>query len=447
MRNHALPQELQAPIWQDANSALRIGYLLQNGAPELSTLSGAQLHTVAVIKGLQKLGHHVRTVAIQRNKLGWSDDLQGWHAPQYGPTQKRGFRLFESAIRRVQSELHLAFVGLFDSLRYADACTHLLQGCDLLYERHGYMGYGGMIAARRLGIPIVIELNGNIIKEIDTMGVQMSPRQREVGRWLTYRTFLAADHVVIVSAALKEILVSAFDLPEARISVVLNGVDVDVFARPVDQAQVRAAHNLTNAPTIAFVGTFQPWHGVDLLVASFQLVQAAYPTAQLLIIGDGVGREAVAKQITALGLEHNIRLLGQLAQVKVAELLHIADLAVAPYPFQHNEIVGTPLKIMEYMAAGKAIVASTAPLHEIVKQGVTGVRVMPANAQALAGAIIQLLGDDGLRATLGENARCQAQQYSWQHVVERLCTIFSAQLANKANLAPARRVHLPSIQS
>lgn len=410
---------------------MRIGYLLQNGAPDLSTLSGAQLHTIAVIEGLRKLEHGVRTVAVQQNNLRWSDDLDTWYEPKFEFSHKRGFRLFESAIRRVQTEFRLPFIGLFDSLRYADACTELLRGYDLLYERHGYMGYGGIIAARRLKIPIVIELNGNIVKEIDAIGVQMSPIQRRIGRWLTFRTFQKADHVVVVSDTLKQVLVSAVGVSPKRISVVLNGVNLDIFTQPHDLAQLRKQFGLTNVPTVAYVGSFQPWHGVNLLIASFRLVCNVLPTAQLLMIGDGDGREAATKQVDELNLAQNVHFFGNQSQENVAKLLHIADVAAAPYPYRHGEIVGTPLKLMEYMAAGKAIVASTAPLHEIVKDGLTGIRVQSANAQALAEGIIRLLSDEALRWKLSEHARQESQHFSWEQVVQRLNAVFYDQLINR----------------
>jgi glycosyltransferase involved in cell wall biosynthesis len=410
---------------------LRIGYLMQNGAPDLEVVSGPQLHVTAVIKGLQKLGHHVRTVATQQQRLAWSDDLQHWFAPQYGVTAAKWFRLMESVVRRTQSELQLPFVGIFDSLHYADVYTRHLNHYDLLYERHGYMGYGGVIAARRLGIPLIIELNGNIVKEIDTMPIKMSAIQRKLGRWLTFWTLLAADHVVVVSNALKHQLMASVGIPEERVSVVVNGVDLALFSRSFHGADVREQFGVGPEPIVAFVGSFQPWHGVNLLVSSFGLVQTCFPKVQLLLVGDGAGRDAVVTQIADMGLQANIKLLGRLAQDQVAAVLSIADVVVAPYPLIHGEIVGTPLKILEYMAAGKAIVASTAPLHEIITDGVTGLRVAPASASSLAQGISRLLGNEELRARLGRNASCQARQYSWEHVAEQLSEIFMAELAKR----------------
>ena len=399
---------------------MRVGYLMQNGAPDLTTLSGPQLHVFAVIRGLQKMGHQVRTVAIQQGKIVWSDDLQNWFPATFKLTRSRAFQLFESGIRRIQFELRLPFLGVFDSFRYADACIQLLSGYDLLYERHGYLGYGGVIAARSLGTPLIIELNGNIVKEIDEMGVHMTSLQRNIGRWLTIRTLLEANHLVAVSEALKDLLISTLGFPKDQISVVLNGVDAETFTQSHNEKLVREHFSIGFGPTVTFVGSFQPWHGVDLLVSSFYLVQSAFPEAQLLLIGEGTGSESVEKQIAELGLQGNVNFLGRLPQKEVAAVLSLSDVAVAPYPLSHPEIVGTPLKLMEYMAAGRAIVASTAPIHEVITDGVTGLRVAPASVNALAHGIKRLLEDRALRAKLGANAAREARAHSWDHCAEAL---------------------------
>jgi glycosyltransferase involved in cell wall biosynthesis len=104
---------------------------------------------------------------------------------------------------------------------------------------------------------------------------------------------------------------------------------------------------------------------------------------------------------------------------------------VAPYPFEYGDIVGTPLKIMEYMAAGKGIVASTAPLHEMIEHEVTGLRVAPADPKALADGINRLLEDDHLCNSLGENAGTCAKKYSWDQVALRLAEIFVNEIDKK----------------
>ncbi len=397
---------------------------MQNGAPDLSLVSGPQLHTMAVIKGLKKQGHIVRAVATQNCRLGWSEDLQEWLPPQYGITYTKLFRFIERALRRVQSELKLPFLGLFDSLHFADACRNHLKGFDVLYERHGYMGFGGVIAAQWLRIPLILELNGNIIKEIDERGLSMSVLQRKIGRWITIRTFLAADRIVVVSEALGRTLVNDYHIPAGKISIVLNGVDVDLFSQQYAGDKVRTRFALAAGPIVGFVGSFEPWHGVDLLVSAFQEVSRMHPEAQLVVIGEGSGKEKAVTRANHLGLDDKVKFLGRLSQTQVAAVLSVAKVLVAPYPFDYSDIVGTPLKIMEYMAASKGIVASTAPLHEMIEHEVTGLRVAPANAKSLADGINRLLENDELCDTLGQTAAKFAQKYSWDQVNIKLAQIF-----------------------
>jgi glycosyltransferase involved in cell wall biosynthesis len=409
----------------------RIAYLMQNGVAELSEISGPQLHVLAVIHGLRDIGQSVRVVAFQKDELGWSEDLKEWLAPRYGISKNKAVRLIESGIRRIQYELKLPYVGLFDSLRFADACVNQLGDFDALYERHGYMGFGGVIASRWLGIPLILELNGNIIQEIDLRPMQMSSIQRSIGRWVTIQTFKAADRVVVVSDSLKQRLINDYHLPATKITVVVNGVDLRLFSKICDPGLTRMDFGIASGPMITFVGTFEPWHGVELLISSFSEVAEKHPEAQLVLIGDGQGKARAVRQAEQYGLGGRIRFLGRLPQEEVAKVLRISKILVAPYPYQHGDIIGTPLKLMEYMATGAAIVASTAPIHEIIEHGVTGLRVPAADVKALADGINCLLENDDLCAYLGRNAEHRAQMFSWKNVVIQLNHILTQEIAHK----------------
>lgn len=389
---------------------------MQTGAPDLATLSGPQLHIFHTITELRKLGHIVKVVAIQENKIMWSDNLETWKEAQLGFTQNPWFKLFERALRRIQSTFHFPFLGLFDSLRFADACSHELSGFNILYERHGWMGYGGVIASRWMRIPLVIELNGNIIKEIEVQGFQLSPIQWKISRWLTFMTFDRANSVIVVSERLKYLLVNELHLSDEKIKVVINGADLALFSQHFDEGHIREKYNLHSKDIITYVGSFQPWHGIDLLIASYKLILRQYPQSELILIGDGASKQDIQKQIANLGMKDNVNMLGRLSQKEVAEVLSISDIAVIPYPYENSDIVGTPLKLIEYMAAGKAIVASTMPIHEIIVDMETGLRVPPANAEALSSATCRLLADPQLRSKLGENAQQESQAHSWENV-------------------------------
>jgi glycosyltransferase involved in cell wall biosynthesis len=236
---------------------------------------------------------------------------------------------------------------------------------------------------------------------------------------------------------LKDQVVHDYRLPASHVSVVLNGVDLALFSRPVDSEAVRRRYALGTDPLVVFVGTFQPWHGVEFLVSGFRTVIERFPTAKLLLAGDGPGRDAIATLIGGSGLSPHTTLTGRLTQPEVAEVVGAADVVVAPYGLRHTDVVGTPLKVVEYMAAGKAIVVSTAPIHELITDGVTGLRVAPAASEPLAEGITRLLGDSALRTRLGDAAQLEARRYSWDAVVSTLERLFEAQIAARQRVRPA----------
>jgi len=425
-RGLAAHADATLPLITGMETPLEIGYVLQNGVPDFTKVSGPLLHIRAVVQGLRKAGHHVRTVAARDHGVMWTDDLESWTNAPYGFSRMPPFRLVERPLRRLQYELGLPYLNLFESIRYADACSQALRGRTIIYERHGYLGYGGVLTARRRGVPLVIELNGNIVREIDAIGIAMSDTQRRIGRWITRRTLLAADHVVVVSDALNRELVERLRIPPNRITTVVNGVDVELFSHARDTLEVRRRYELGRGPLVTFVGSFQPWHGVDALVGAFGAVHRRYPEARLLLVGDGEGRENVVAQLRTTTYADRVVLTGRMLPAQVADIVLASDAVVAPYAYRHDDIVGTPLKLMEYMAAGKAIVATTAHIHEIVEHGRTGLRVEPASADALAAGILTVLDDAHLRARLGNAARAHVQQFSWDAVVQKLLAVFAA---------------------
>lgn len=402
---------------------MQIGYLVQTSPPDMNVVSGPQLHIKAVIQGLEKRSHRVRTFIPHAGTPVWSDDLERneWHTARYRFSRSFWFRSIESPIRRLQREIHFPYFNLFESIRFADAAYGVLADCDLILERYSFLGYGGALMAARMGVPVILEINGDIPKEMDLLGVEMSPLQRKTCMQVTRRTLARAAGLVCVAPQIKKRLCDSLGLTPEKIAVIPNGADVKLFTRPQDPALIREKYELKDCPTVTFVGSFQPWHGIDLLLDSFRLVRNQVPDAQLVLVGDGAGRAAAMERVNREGLQGSVCFLGQLNNQAVAEILVVTDVAVAPFPFKTSDIVGSPLKIFEYMAAGCAIVASTAPIHDVVKHNLTGLRVEPGDAVALSMGVIPLLTDPALRRRLGTKARQVAlERYSWDCTVQQL---------------------------
>ena len=177
-----------------------------------------------------------------------------------------------------------------------------------------------------------------------------------------------------------------------------------------------------------WVGGFYPWHDLSLLLESFALILQRCPDARLVLVGDGQTRSSVADMVTKNGLRHAVIMTGAIAHSQVPEMLSIADVAVvpsAPITASHGG-TGTPLKLFEYMAAGKAIVATALnEAAEVIQDGHNGLLVEAGDVNGFAEAMLSLINDPEERSRLGQNAREQAvKQYSWEQYTRRLEEIY-----------------------
>jgi glycosyltransferase involved in cell wall biosynthesis len=142
---------------------------------------------------------------------------------------------------------------------------------------------------------------------------------------------------------------------------------------------------------------------------------------RLLIVGDGPERTNLQRQLDAAGLGRVSELTGAVDPAKIPALIARMDVAVAPYP-QQSGFYFSPLKIMEYMAAGRAVIASRiGDIDGLVTHEVDGLLCPAGDTQAFADAIIRLHRDPELRANLGFAARDKAvRELGWDSVVERI---------------------------
>jgi len=183
--------------------------------------------------------------------------------------------------------------------------------------------------------------------------------------------------------------------------------------------------------TVAYAGHLYAWKGVDVLLAAISHV----PDVHGLIVG-GHEKEADFDRLRALaerlGVDSRVTFTGHLAPSDVAGRLAEADILVLPNPASAISTHATsPLKLFEYMAAGKAIVASNLPaIREILTHDVNALLVTPGDADALAAGICRLADDGALRAALGRAARTAAAEYSWDRRAERLEALFTEVMAS-----------------
>ena len=131
------------------------------------------------------------------------------------------------------------------------------------------------------------------------------------------------------------------------------------------------------------------WHGLDTVIAAMAAAGDSVPM-DLIVVGDGPARSDLERQAAALGLADRVRFTGLQAREQVPALVAGFDIALQPRVVEY----ASPLKIFEYMAAGRAIVAPDQEnIREILRDGETALLFDPARPEAMWQAILRLAGD------------------------------------------------------
>ena len=236
-----------------------------------------------------------------------------------------------------------------------------------------------------------------------------------------------ANGYVTITQGLASALAARFGT-RPRVAVVHDG------ARLIgaDDSVGRSARQSTAPFTVGYSGHLYPWKGVDVLLEAVALV----PDVHALVIG-GHDEEPDLPRLRAmasrLGIARRVTFTGLLAPRLVAHRLAEADVLALPNPASAISNHSTsPLKLFEYMATGKAILASDLPaIGEVLTDGVNALLLAPGDAAALAAGMRQLKDDAGLRERLGRAARQAVGEYSWDRRAERLDMLFAEVLASK----------------
>jgi glycosyltransferase involved in cell wall biosynthesis len=240
-----------------------------------------------------------------------------------------------------------------------------------------------------------------------------------------------ADVLLTLSDRQKHDIVHRFRVaPDAKVRVVPPAIDVEplLTARPTSAA-TRVARGLpSDAFVIGYVGRFAPVKDLATLVRAFARVVDRLPQARLFLAGDGETREALERLTRSLGVGDRVVFAGWLDTLpQVYEACDVVALSSI------NE--GTPLAIIEAMAAGRPVVSTAVGgVPDIVQHGVTGLLVESGDSPALAAALIQLGEDTWTRLNMGAAGRERAQSnFQPGSAATQLMRIYVDALAAKQN--------------
>jgi len=409
---------------------LKVAYLFQSIGARFDVARGETLHTLYTLRGLQQRGHDAILLALQGRKVICSGELEAIAGErprraqlgELGLSGSAPFKLFESAVRRAQGKLNVPYYALFDSYRMYDAGCLNLKGFELIHERYNPPALGGALASKRLRIPYVLEVNADVLEQRAFKGVPERGLRRLLCVYSTRLAFKTAARIICTSAVMKGQLVAKWGVDEGKVVVLPCAADLEIFQREYHPELVRQQLGLTVEPIVIWIGGYYVWQDLELLAESFSGVVGVRPDAKLVMVGDGERRAAFERKIAQHGIQDSVINVGAVPFQRVPELLSAADVAVSPHPSHLPGTGGTPMKLAEYMAAGRAIVATRLDqISVIIEDQQTGLLVPPGDIDAFTKAVVTLLNDPVQRTRLGQNARRQAvEHHSWEQYAERL---------------------------
>jgi glycosyltransferase involved in cell wall biosynthesis len=279
----------------------------------------------------------------------------------------------------------------------------------VVYESHGYAPAVGE------DLPAMMS---------NAAGQSAAKRRRLEAR--ERRVWARADGYVTITAALAREMESRFGTRD-RLAVVPDGARLP----EAEEAGLRPEAG-TAGPVVGYAGHLYPWKGPDVLIAALERL----PSVRGLVVGGLAGEQDLDRVRTLANrlVPGRITFAGQVEPPRVAALLRQADVLVLPNtPSRASAAYTSPLKLFEYMASGRPIVASDLPaLREVLRPDENAVLVEAGSAEALAAGLARVLGDAALASRLAVRARADVQDWTWDRRAERIETLLESVTKERA---------------
>lgn len=376
------------------NKKLRVIYV---GSPELFSKGASAIHIMKMCQAMAGLG--VETELIIPSSRSRAQLLEYYGVESIFRITEFPYFKNTSVRNIVHGVLASLYIKFFRSGRY-----------DLVLTRNIVFTY----LATKLGIPTIYDAHHPLVKGGATL----------------FNSFKSSKNLIRFSTnsrGLSDIYLS-LGLPKEKLVVAHNGVELEKYTNSLSQKNIRKQLGLPlNKKIVCYAGNIYQGRGIE------ELIEVAHRLSEtsFLIVGgldDDVNRY---KQIAESKGLKNLNLTGFVPHTDVSLYLQASDVLVMPYTSKMTIKGGTkaqeftsPIKLFEYMAAARPIVAtSISSVKEVLKDGVNCVLVAPDSVNSLFAGIKKVLDDGGLANKLSKNAKADIKKYTWEERVKKILDI------------------------
>lgn len=391
---------------------MKIIYFSPHPHLNLAALSGYGTHMREMIASFKKNGHDVSTLIMGGDAL--ADHTLNINFKSSFP--KKALKLIVPNIAwETVKDYNLR---KFDEVAYKQLCDKIIkEKPDLIYERGYYMMTSGVRAAKEFNIKHVLEINAPYTQERIEMQGQtlMQPLAiRKEGKQILF-----TDRLIVVSSALKDYFAKKYPLQADKIIITPNAINPDKMA--IDNsfvADLKKQYNLNDCTIIGFVGSIFPYHGVDNLIIAFdEIKKQITKKIKLVIVGDGETLPELKQLTTKLKLNEDIIFTGNVKNNLIYNYISVMDITV----MAKSNWYGSPVKIFEYGALAKAIIApDTIPVKDVMDNLQDGILVNEQK-ENLVEALLILITDEEKRKELGLHFKKKTMEnHTWDKMAEKV---------------------------
>lgn len=372
--------------------------ILYTGVVDVGVHRADKIHFVSLAQALHARGHKLTVLAHGRQTPA---ELAGIEVHLVAKDTRAGGSRLRNDAQLLSSLLHQGQRSAF----------------DVLYQR------GLPLAnwwARWGSLPAIVEVNGIHVDELRSRGTGQA---RLLAFALRERlTIQGARQVICVTDGLRRQVIQRYGVHPDRCTVIENGTNTTVF-QPLPRQEC-LAHVGLSAETfnVGFVGAFQAWIDFETVLQVARHLVAQDIPLRLILVGDGPRYSQVAQRSQELGLGQVVSLVGRVSHAMVPAWLNAFDVCLSPSSGVYVKTIGkSSMKLFEYMACGRPVVASALPGEsDVVLAAQAGLLYEPGDTATLTSHLARLYRDPELRDAMGCRGRSYVvEHHSWDRVAEQ----------------------------
>ena len=372
---------------------------------------GSLTHNACTTAALKKIGHEIVVL----------DDRQ----MQSSVTIAKHRRFYRSINRYIPQYLTIIMRDIYDICRDRILFKRKIEKAvknimpDIIFERFTASHCAGLNVARKRCVPIILEVHSPLEEKEQYFSIDSFPWY---SKWVYGNAIAKADAIIVVSNAMKKYMCN-WGVSENKVHVIPNAAEPEMF-EPVEPGKVKMVkdrYSLQGKRVIGFVGSMAPYHGVDDLIEAAVTVVKMEPRVIFLLVGPFRKEEtkkALLHRIKMHRLQNNIVITDGIDQSEIPVYIECMDICVIP----NSNWYGSPIKLFEYGARGKVVVAcKLSPIEDIIEGGVDGILFDINNGESLSTKLIYAVRNVDKTVQMGLRLLNKIKnKHTWLHNARRI---------------------------